>query len=333
MNAGVVLPDGPRPVSYVTDHPVPEPGPGEVRVRLAAAALNANDLWVIGERASLEAPAVIGSDGAGTVDRLGEGVASVEVGERVVILPSLHWGDDPQRPSPDFEILGHPTAGTHAEHAVVPAGNVRPSPAGWSLTDAAALPLAGLTAWRALTTRGRLADGETLLVTGASGGVASFLVALGRDLGARVLVTTSSEESLVAAREAGAADGVLRTSPDWPARVRRLSNGGVDLAIDSAGDLQPVLDTLAVGGRLVSLGRTASRRTTIDVGSLFKGHHTILGTSMGSPQDFDDLLAHVADADWRPVIDSVWPLEQYAAALDRQASSHRGKIVLRIAAA
>jgi zinc-binding alcohol dehydrogenase/oxidoreductase len=186
MHAGVVLPEGPDAVRFATDVPDPRPGPGQVRVRISHAALNANDLMIVADRASLGAPAVIGSDGVGQVDEVGEGIEAAGVGDHVVILPSLHWGDDVDRPSPAFEILGHPTPGTHAQYTVVPADNVRPVPAAWSPADAAALPLAGLTAWRALTTRGRLAEGEALLVTGASGGVATFLIALGRDLGATV---------------------------------------------------------------------------------------------------------------------------------------------------
>lgn len=225
---------------------------------------------------------------------------------------------------------GHPLPGTHAEYVTVPAGNVRPLPAGWSLADAGALPLAGLTAWRAHTRIGQLSSGEKALVTGASGGVSTFLIDLARDLGATVYVTTSTHDKLDVAMAAGAACGVLHGDADWHEQLRQVHGGGIDLAVDSAGDLNAVLRTLEVAGRLVTLGRTAVREASVDVGEVFLRHLRILGTTMGSPRDFDDLLAHVATVPWRPRIDSVWPSSRYADALDRLTGGHAGKMLLEV---
>ncbi len=330
MRAGVVLPHGDHEVVYVTDHPVPEPGPTDVRVRVQYAALNRNDLGVVAQRASMSAAAVIGADGAGVVDAVGDGVDDVAVGSPVVLQPTIDWGDDDDRPDDGMHLLGHPSPGTHAEFVVVPAANVRPLPAGWSVADAAAIPLAGLTAWRALVRLGRVRAGERVLITGASGGVSSLLIPLARDLGASVYVTTSTPARLEDARAIGAVGGVLHGDPDWPTRLRDLAGGGLDLAVDSAGVLQPVLESLVVGGRLVTLGRTVERHPAIDLGGLFLRFLQILGTTMGSGRDFDALLAHLAGVTWRPMIDGVWPLEDYASAIERLRKPHAGKILLEI---
>lgn len=330
MRAGVVLPAGASSVEYRTDVPVPKVGARDVRVRVRYAALNRNDLGVIGQRGRFAGPTVIGSDGAGVVDSVGSEIDSVAVGAPVIILPTVAWGDDDNRPDEAMNLLGHPLPGTHAEYVVVPVGNVRPLPATWSFADAGALPLAGLTAWRALTRVGQLTAGENVLITGASGGVSTFLIDLARDLGATVYVTTSTDEKLDTAIAAGAAGGALHGDAAWPEHLREIVGGGIDLAVDSAGDLGSVLRTLDIAGRLVTLGRTAVRQAPVDVGEVFLRHLRILGTTMGSPRDFDALLRHVVTVPWRPRIDSVWPLNSYADAIDRLAGGHTGKILLNV---
>jgi NADPH:quinone reductase-like Zn-dependent oxidoreductase len=304
----------------------PRVPPGWVLVELRAAALNWHDCLVRKGQYDVPLPHVLGADGTGL---------RRDTGEEVVILPSLRWGADDRFPAATFEILGDYTDGTYAELVAVPAENVFPKPRGWSSSDAAALPLAGLSAHRALFGRGGLARGETVLILGAGGGVATIAIGLAHAAGARVLVTTSSTEKLAHARSLGAQDGVLYTEPDWPQAIRELTGGsGVDLVVDSVGSTwQQGLQTLCGGGRLVAFGATGSSSTQIDVRHFYFGQHTILGTTMGSPRDFSALLRAIDDAPrWRPVVDRVLPLDRAAeahAALERR--EHIGKLVLSIA--
>lgn len=316
-------PEGLRAV----DRPEPVPGTGQVRVDLVAAALNRRDYWIrIGGKVAL--PAVLGSDGAGIVSAVGEGVTGVREGDEVVINPSLDWGESEDASGPAFRILGVPDQGTYAERIVVAAHQVRPRPRRLSWLESAALPLAGLTAWRVLVTHAEAAPGRTILVPGAGGGVATFLIQIASALGARVLVTTSSEEKLERARQLGAAGGALYADEDWAKQV-----APVDAIADSIGE--PVWDgafeALRPGGRLVNFGDTARATAELDLSRLYFGYFRIQGTTMGSPREFDALLAHVDRAEWRPVIDSVFPLRDAAAAHARLEHPDRfGKVVLAI---
>jgi NADPH:quinone reductase-like Zn-dependent oxidoreductase len=316
-------PDGLVPAE-LTD---PEPGPGEVRVDLVAAALNRRDWWIRnGGKAAL--PAVLGSDGAGVVSALGDGVQGVATGDEVVINPGIGWGEAEDAPAPDFQIVGVPGQGTYAERIVVRAEQVRPKLPGWSWLETAALPVAGLTAWRALVTHGEAGPGKTVLVPGAGGGVAVFAVQIASALGARVLVTTSSPEKLERARAIGAAGGVDYRDPGWPEQV-----APVDVIVDSVGGAvwDGAFRCLRPGGRLVTFGDTVGERGEVDIARLFFGQFRIQGTTCGSPREFDALLAHCATASWRPVIDSVFPLREAAEAHRRLDAPDRfGKIVLAI---
>lgn len=305
----------------------PVPGPGEVRVDLVAAALNRRDYWIrVGRKAAL--PVVLGSDGAGVVSAVGEGVDGVAVGDEVVINPSLAWGPREEAPGPDFRILGVPDQGTYAERIVVAAEQVRLRPARLSWLEAAALPLAGLTAWRAVVTHAEAGPGRTILVPGAGGGVATFAIQIAAALGARVVATSGSPEKLERARALGAELAVDYRDPEWPERV-----GPVDAVIDSVGAAvwPGALRALRPGGRLVNFGDTGGDSALVDVDRLFFGHLRIQGTTMGSPREFDALLAHVEKAGWRPVIDSVYPLREAAAAHARlEARDRFGKVVLAV---
>ena len=307
-------------------YPDPEPGPGEVLVELRAAALNHRDLYVLdGRFAGREPPLVPGSDGAGV---------RADTGEEVVVFPSLAWGDREEAPGPDFRILGVPDQGTHAQLIAVPEENLCPKPQRFSWAEAAAFPLAGLTAYRGLFYRAHLHADDTVLVLGAGGGVASFAVQLACQLGARVLVTSSSEEKIEAARSLGADGGVLYTEPDWPDRVRELTGGrGADVILDSVGSTWPdSLRALRLGGRLVVFGSTGGSDVQLSARDVYFGQWSLLGTTMGSPDDFHGLLRMIDAGSWRPVVDSVRPLAEGPAAYERLRSGEQtGKLVLEIA--
>lgn len=299
--------------------PDPVPGPGEVLVELHRAGLNRRDLLVTTGVYPFPLPLIPGSDGAG-VRR--------DTGEEVVILPGLRWGDREDAFAPEFEVLGGPTDGTYAELIAIAEENLYPRPAGWSWEESAAFPLAALTAYRALFPRGGLLPGETVLVLGAGSGVSTLAVQLATQAGARVLVTSSSDEKITRSLELGAEAGVnYATTEDWPAAVREL--GPVDLVLDSVGATwQQSLDCVRPGGRVVVFGATRGTEVELRVRPLYFGQLSLLGTMMGSPRDFDGLLRMVADAVWRPVVDSVHPLADAAAALRRLEGDHFGKLLL-----
>ena len=310
----------------------PEPGPGEVVVALKAAALNRRDVFVRKGVAKVPLPLTPGSDGAGIVHKVGAGVSSVAVGDEVIILPSLAWGPDQRAPGPGFRILGGPDQGTYAEQIVIPAENVYPKPGRLSWHEAAALPLAGLTAWRSLMTRARVVPGETVLIIGIGGGVATFALNLAKAAGCRVVVTSSSDDKLAAAKELGADVGVnyAEAGDEWPAAVKEANGGGVDVVIDSVGSTWGgSIDACAPGGRVVVFGGTGGAKVDLQVRPVTLGQVALLGTTMGSPAEFRQLLAAVQNQSWTPVIDSVRPLGDAAAAHEREENGlHFGKLVL-----
>ena len=300
---------------------VPDPvaAPGEVVVELRTAALNRRDLLVAGGTYPFPLPLIPGSDGAG-VRR--------DTGEEAVIFPTLGWGDREEVQGPDFQILGGPRNGTYAELVAVPEANVFAKPARLSWEEAAALPLAGLTAYRALFSRAGLRSGETVLVLGAGSGVSTFAVQLAAQAGARVIVTSSSDDKVERSVALGAEGGVNYATEDWVAAVKDL--GGADVVVDSIGSTWPQsLDCLRPGGRVVVFGATGGTEATLPVRPFYFGQWSLLGTMMGSPADFAGLLRALETGTWRPVIDSVSPLAEAARAVEAMASGrHFGKLVL-----
>ncbi|MEA2214052.1 MAG: zinc-binding alcohol dehydrogenase/oxidoreductase, partial [Solirubrobacteraceae bacterium] len=323
MNAVCLASFGPPDVLALAEHRDPEPPAGWVLVELRAAGLNWHDCLLRQGVYAYPLPLIMGADGAGL---------RRDTGEPVIIVPSLWWGEDERSPSPDFQILGDRVSGTYAELVAVPEENVWPRPSGWDWEQAAAIGLGGTTAYRAMFTRGGLQGGETVAILGAGGGVATIAVALGAMAGARVLVTSSSTEKLDRARQLGAAAGVLYTDADWPEQLTELAGRpGVDLIVDSVGaDWPALLGLLNVGGRLVNFGATGGGQATVDLRPFYLGQYSILGTTMGSPRDFREMLALLAERPrWRPTLDTVRPLDQAGAAhAQMERRQHFGKLVL-----
>jgi NADPH:quinone reductase-like Zn-dependent oxidoreductase len=316
--------------------PVPEPGDGEVLVRIRAAAFNRRDVFITqGLYPGISLPRTLGSDGAGEIAGFGAGAASrtgLAVGDHVVVDPMLDWGSDPSVwDAKKSSILGMPRDGTFAQYAVVPAANTYAKPKVLSMEEAAAIPLAGLTAYRALFTRGGIKAGETVLVTGVGGGVQTFALLFAKHAGARVIVTSGSDEKLERAKALGADLGFnYTTAPDWHKRARAAAP--IDLVVDSSGGetLAKAIDAVVPGGRIVVYGGTRGD-ATIKMFPLFWKHVSILGTSMGSPQDFAAMLALFESAELKPAIDRVYPMSEAVAAAEAMASSAQfGKIVLDI---
>jgi zinc-binding alcohol dehydrogenase/oxidoreductase len=324
-------PDALRP-EVVAD---PTPGPGEVVVRLRAAALNHRDLFICrGQYGGLRYPIIPGADGCGEVAAVGPGVTGVTRGDAVVINPSLDWGDDPRVQGPHFRILGLPDDGTFAELVKVPAANVLPRPVGLTDEEAAALPLAGLTAYRAVVTRGRVQRGETVLVLGIGGGVASLVLLIARRSGARVLVTSGSDAKLARAKALGADSGFNYKTTDWVTAAREATGGqGPDVIVDGTGGavLERSLDAARPGGRIVIYGATAGNAPELTVRRIFWKQLSVLGTTMGSPDDFCAMLALFGEGKLHPIVDRVFPLAEAGGALRyMDQAAQFGKIVLRI---
>lgn len=323
MHAVVVKEFGAAAVLQPGEFPDPAERPGWVTVELKAAALNWHDVLVRQGRYKSPLPHVIGADGAG-VRR--------DTGEPVVIVPSLHWGERDDAPSPGWEILGDHIPGTYAELVSVPAECLAPKPAGFSWVEAAALPLVGLTTYRALFSRGRLRAGETMLVVGAGGGIATMAVQLASSAGVSIAVTSSSSDKIARAVAEGAVDGVLHSDPDWPENARALSpaGAGFDLVLDPVGRWPESVRALRPGGRLVVLGANAAETAPMDVRKFFFGQYDLLGTTMGSVRDFAGLSKLLTERRVpAPIIDRVFPLDEAAKAHEHlELQSGFGKTVL-----
>jgi len=328
---------GPDKLSY-EDAPDPEPGSGETVVRLHAAALNRRDVFVTRGQypgAKPEAlPVILGSDGSGEVVARGEGADGPDEGTEVVINPALYWGDDPQKPGKEYRIIGLPDDGTFAQLVKVPAENVFPKPSHLSHEEAAAIPLGALTAYRALVTRGGVQQGETVVVPGIGSGVATFVVQMAAAFGARVFVTSGSDEKIEKAEELGAEGGVNYNSEDWSKELKSLT-GGVDLSVDHVGgDAFDALVSLArPGSRIVTFGATAGPKVTVVMPRIFLKHLTIFGTAMGTNEEFGAMLDLFAEHGLRPTINETFPLQETAAAMGyMEEGAGIGKIVLDIPA-
>jgi NADPH:quinone reductase-like Zn-dependent oxidoreductase len=333
MKAVVLRMLGDPDVLRVEEVPDPRPDAGEALVRLRAAALNHRDVWIRkGQYAGITLPIILGSDGAGEVVDTGAGVDASWRGREVVINPALKWGEDERAQDPSFQILGLPRDGTYAELLKVPASNLHDKPRHLSFEEAAAVPLASVTAYRALVTRAQAKADETVVVTGIGGGVATCALLIGTRLGAKVYVTSGSDAKINAARRHGAAGGVNHHDPDWPKALVAQIGDRPAILIDGAGGdtFNKALDLVKPGGRVVSYGATLGPAQNVEVRRIFWKQLNVLGSTMGSPRDFVSMLQLYADG-LRPIVDSVMPLDQASDAHRRMEEGQQfGKIVLKI---
>jgi NADPH:quinone reductase-like Zn-dependent oxidoreductase len=314
---------GPEVLRY-EEAPDPSPGPGEVLLSVRAASLNHLDVWLRRGLPSVPKPRILGADGAGVVAALGEGVNGVSVGDAVVLNPGLEDGK---------RIVGEHMDGTHAELIAVPAEYLHPVPEGMSFEDAAAFPLVFATAYRMLATRAGLREGEWVLVWGIGAGVATASLAIAKALGAHVLATSTSDDKLERARELGA-DAVVRTDADVVAAARELTNGaGMDVVVEHIGEAtwKSSLQSVRAGGRVTVCGATSGPNPPAMLHRVFWKQLSILGSTMGTREDFAAVYELVASGAARPVVDRVYPIAEVAAAHERLESGDQlGKIVLTI---
>jgi NADPH:quinone reductase-like Zn-dependent oxidoreductase len=312
-------PRAPYRIEIAGDVPKPVPREGEALVRVRAAALNRRDEWIRrGEYARIQPDCILGSDACGVVEAVGAEQDEEWLGKEVVINPSLDWGENPRVQGKSYHILGMPTNGVFAEYCVVPTNRLYDKPAHLSAVHAAALPLAGLTAYRAARTHGEIAQGQNVLITGIGGGVALFAAQFAVALGARVFCTSGSEEKIRRAKETvGVAGGALYTADDWSAQLAREA-GEFDCIIDGAvGDeANALLGLLKMGGRYVFYGATRGRPAALNAQMIFWKQLRLQGSTMGNDAEFADMLCFVSDNRLQPVVDSVRPFERITEAFD-----------------
>ena len=317
-------------------------GAAQAVVKLSAAALNHIDIWnrlgLTGVRITM--PHILGADGAGVVVDVSQGVEHVRVGDRVCLYPPTGCGQcEFCLTDRDFMcfrlcVLGERLPGTYAQYVKLPAQNCFPIPTGYSFEEAAAFPLVFITLWRMLITNARLEPGETILILGIGGGVASASLQVAKKIGARVIVTSGSNEKLERARDLGADYGINHGTEDFVQKIQTVTAGqGVDVVLDSIGGefWRKSLAALARGGRLVTCGATAGGAPTDDIAAIASKELKIYGSTLGSREDFSQVINFLNSAKIKPVIDSVFPLENAAGAqLHLENARQFGKIGLRI---
>ena len=300
-------------------------------MQIKAAALNRRDYWItIGQYAGIKYPAILGSDGAGIVAQVGGGVDKSWLSKEVIINPCHNWGPHVEYQNRNFTILGLPENGTFAEYVKVKAEYLYHKPSHLNWEQASALPLAGLTTYRALFTKGKANKGDTVLVTGIGGGTGTFALQFALAAGCNVFVTSGSGDKLQRAKEIGASAGVCYKAQDWSQELQHLS-GGFDVIIDSAlgSGFDKLLDMSNPGARIVFFGGTAGNIPALSGRKIFWKQLQILGTTMGSPDDFNGMLNLVNQHKIVPVVDEIFPLISAQNAIDKMGNSSQfGKLVL-----
>jgi NADPH:quinone reductase-like Zn-dependent oxidoreductase len=316
--------------------------PDDVIVKLAAASLNHIDIWnrkgLPG--VSLALPHILGADGAGSVVAAGAEVTNVRVGDAVCLYPPTGCGrcefclSDRDFLCIQLRVLGERLEGTYAEYVKLPAQNCFKIPQGYTFEEAAAFPLVFVTLWRMIVTNAELQHGETLLIIGVGGGVASATLQVAQRLGARVIVTSGSDEKLERARAWGADFGINHRKEDFARAVNSLTDGrGVDVVVDCVGGdvWRKSLASLATGGRLVTCGATAGGQPIDDLDAIVSKQLKIYGSTLGSREEFQQLVNFLNASKIRPIIDKVFPLREAAAAQRYLESGEQfGKVVLNI---
>jgi NADPH:quinone reductase-like Zn-dependent oxidoreductase len=302
-----------------------------VLIRIKAAAINHHELWTLREKElKSDSDIILGSDGAGIIEEVGEDVKHFRVGDEVIINPSINWGTNDRVHSREFEILGCPTRGTFSQFLLISEKYVYRKPMHLSFPEAAALPLAGLTAYRALFTRGELEANNTVLITGIGGGAALFALSFALAARADVYVTSGNSAKLSRAVKLGAKGGVNYRDNTWGAQLKAMVDG-FDVIVDSAAGkgFRELTEQCRPGGRIALFGRTAGHIPDLDPKTIFWKQLSIHGTTMGNDREFEEMLALVASKKISPVIDSVFPAGNINAAFEKMDKGEQfGKIII-----
>lgn len=313
----------------IKDMAEPTADAGEVVVSVHVAGLNRRDLNIPNRRGDEQEALILGSDGAGVIAAIGEGVTNFAVGDEVIINPSLRWDKSSEAPPTDFDILGMPDHGTFADQIVISAEQVEKKPSYLTFEEAGVLALSGLTGYRALFTKGNIKSGETVFIPGASSGVATYMIQFAKKAGARVIVTSRSKGKREQAINIGA-DLALDTNADWE---KELADETIDLVIDSIGraTFNRSLKILKQGGKIVVFGATTEDTVDLNLREFFYGQYQLIGSTMGSKEELQDMLAFITKHEIRPIVDQIFSLNESQKAFDLLKKSDQfGKIAIKV---
>lgn len=328
----IVLEELNQPLS-VKETALPELAPHEALVKVHAAAFNHRDLWIQkGQYAGIRFPVILGSDGSGVVEKVGNAVGQNWVGKEVIMNPSMNWGNDLRVQAKDYVILGTPHNGTFAEYVKTDARLLFAKPEHLSFEQAAALPLAGLTGFRALMKRAAVKQGETVLITGIGGGVALQCVQFAIAAGCNTYVTSGDDAKLEQVLKMGAKGGANYKTPDWDKELKKQS-GGFDAIVDSSGGdtFARLVDMAKPAGRIAMYGATLGAFNSGVPAKIFWKQLDILGSTMGNDEEFAEMVTFVNHHKIVPMVDSVFSMDQAQAAVEKMAKGEQlGKIVLKI---
>ena len=329
----IQLIDGVEDKIELSDVPKPEPQSGEVLVRIKAAALNRRDQWIRqGMYPGIRFGSVLGSDGAGVVEDLGDGADPKWLDKEVLINPNVNWGEKPAHQAADYRVLGMPDHGTLAEYICVHTDKLHEKPALLNWEQAAALPLGGLTAYRATFHHGQVKAGDKVLISGIGGGVAQFAFQFALATQAEVYVTSGNEQKLRTAKEMGASGAFNYRNEGWQKALFKAS-GGFDCVIDSAGgdQINDFIRMMRPAGRIVFYGATNGTPQKLDLFRMFWNQITLQGSTMGNDQEFVDMISFVEQHQIKPIIDSVRPIDEAVSAFnDMRDGRQFGKLVIRV---
>ncbi|MBP2256958.1 zinc-binding dehydrogenase [Virgibacillus alimentarius] len=307
----------------------PTAGRDEVVVALRVAGLNRRDVGIPNRRGNQADALILGSDGAGVIDSVGENVTNIKPGDEVIINPALRWYDNSDAPPKEFDILGMPDHGTLAEKIVISKEQVEKKPEHLSWEEAGVLALAALTGYRALFTKGQVKEGETVFIPGAGSGVATYLISFAKSAGAKVIVTSRSETKREQAKELGA-DIALDTNSDWP---EELKEERIDLVIESVGKatFNRSLEVLKKGGKIVVFGATTEDVVDFNLREFFYGQYKLFGTTMGSREELRDMLNLIDTHNIHPVVDRTFEFDLTSDAMEYLNQGKQfGKVAIKI---
>jgi len=318
----------------IKEVPTPSPSDDEIQINIKYSSLNHRDLWIArGMYSKIKLPAILGSDGAGTISGFGKNVSGFNIGDEVIINPGFNWGEKEDFQSKEFRILGMPDNGTLSEYITVDKSYVYKKPLHLDLSQAAALPLAGVTAYRALFKKAKLKSNDNVLITGTGGGVASLALQLAIKVTPNVFVTSSDDEKILRAVTFGAKAGANYNNNDWADKLNEITNKKIDIVIDSAGGktFSKLIELCSYGGTIVSYGATNGIAENADLYKTYWKQLKILGTVMGSQKDFSDMMDFISVQKINPIIDSIYSIDKISDAFRKmEVSGQFGKIIIEI---
>jgi zinc-binding alcohol dehydrogenase/oxidoreductase len=337
MKAAVLKQTGNSLKQNIAIEDIPQPeitDEDEVIVKIKCASLNHRDIWIArGKYSKIVLPAVLGSDASGIVYEKGNSVVDFKTGDEVVINPNIDWGSNENFQSKNYSILGMPSQGTFAEFVKVKSDRLKLKPEHLSHSEASAIPLAGLTAYRSLFNKGNFTGSENILITGIGGGVAVFILTFAVSCGAKAFVTSGSDEKINKAVKLGAVAGANYNDDDWGKEILELSEGNIELIFDSsAGDtINESLELVNYGGKIILYGATLGKVNELNAHRIFWKQVSITGSTMSSDAEFIEMVNFIDEKKIKPVIDSEFDLEIICDAFERMsAGDHFGKVVIKV---